>query len=160
MLLDSELVFAVWFLVITWLISITLLLYKTIRSIKRFQVGKKEVDIATVLEKISGDQERFSQESKAIEERLTDLEKKGTLHFQKVGLIRFNPFSETGGDQSFALALLDEHDSGFIISSLHSRENTRVYAKPVKKGEPLGYNFSREEKEAVDKACKPENKRI
>lgn len=75
-------------------------------------------------------------------------------HLQKVGLVRFNPFAETGGDQSFCLALLDGEDSGLVISSLHSRETTRIYAKPVRKGKPVGYDFSAEEKQAVLKAKK------
>lgn len=55
--------------------------------------------------------------------------------FKKIALERFNPFAETGGDQSFVLALLNESNNGFIISSLHSRENTRIYAKEIKNGE-------------------------
>jgi hypothetical protein len=65
----------------------------------------------------------------------------GTLHamegpvahsIQCVGLVRFNPFQDTGGDQSFALALLDRKGDGVVVSSLHGRNSTRFYAKPVK----------------------------
>lgn len=48
-----------------------------------------------------------------------------------MGLVRFNPFEDTGGNQSFALALLDAHGDGVIVSSLHARNMTRVYAKAV-----------------------------
>ena len=60
-----------------------------------------------------------------------------TLHslaqksIHKVGVVRFNPFKDIGGDQSFALALLDGKNSGVVISSLHTREGTRIYSKPV-----------------------------
>jgi hypothetical protein len=54
--------------------------------------------------------------------------------FQRVGLVRFNPFEETGGNQSFALALLDAGGDGWVLSSLHARAGTRVYAKAVKAG--------------------------
>jgi hypothetical protein len=50
---------------------------------------------------------------------------------QRVGLIRFNPFEDTGGNQSFALALLDRNGDGLIVSSLHARTLTRVYGKAV-----------------------------
>ena len=71
-----------------------------------------------------------------------------------MGLVRYNPFAETGGDQSFCLSLLDGNNNGLVISSLHSRENTRIYAKPVKKGKAANYDLSTEEKEAVKKAKK------
>ena len=54
--------------------------------------------------------------------------------FQRVGLVRFNPFEETGGNQSFALAMLDAAGDGWVLSSLHARAGTRVYAKAVKAG--------------------------
>src|SRR5690606_20461367 len=70
---------------------------------------------------------------------------------KKVVLMRFNPFNDTGGDQSFAVALLDSFDNGVVISSLHSREGTRVYAKPIEKGQTK-YHLSDEEKAVLDKA--------
>lgn len=52
----------------------------------------------------------------------------------RVGIVRYNPFEETGGNQSFALAVLDGNGDGFVVSSLHARAGTRVYAKAVKAG--------------------------
>ena len=54
--------------------------------------------------------------------------------FQRVGLVRYNPFEETGGNQSFALALLDAAGDGWVLSSLHARSGTRVYAKAIRPG--------------------------
>ena len=54
--------------------------------------------------------------------------------FQRVGLVRYNPFEETGGNQSFALALLDASGDGLVLSSLHARSGTRVYAKAITAG--------------------------
>lgn len=54
--------------------------------------------------------------------------------FGRVGLVRYNPFEDTGGNQSFALALLDGHGDGFVVSSLHSRTGTRLYAKAIAAG--------------------------
>lgn len=54
--------------------------------------------------------------------------------FQRVGLVRFNPFEDTGGNQSFTLALLDAAGDGWVLSSLHARTGTRVYAKAIKGG--------------------------
>ncbi|MFA6250315.1 MAG: DUF4446 family protein [Candidatus Shapirobacteria bacterium] len=70
----------------------------------------------------------------------------------KIALSRFNPFNEVGGDQSFILCLLDNTNSGVIITSLHNRELTRVYAKAVKDGSSASQAFSQEEKKAIIKA--------
>ncbi len=73
---------------------------------------------------------------------------------QKYALVRFNPFEDTGGDQSFVVALLDGTNSGLVISSLHSRGGTRVYAKPVVGAKATTHQFSKEEKEVVEKAAR------
>jgi hypothetical protein len=66
------------------------------------------------------------------------LEAAGRRAIQRVGLVRFNPFEDTGGNQSFAMALTDAAGTGFIVSSLHSRTGTRVYAKAVTEGRSDG----------------------
>jgi hypothetical protein len=68
--------------------------------------------------------------------------------FQRIGLVRFNPFEDTGGNQSFALAVLDAHGTGFVVSSLHARAGTRVYGKSVAAGVSES-TLSAEEAEAV-----------
>jgi hypothetical protein len=70
---------------------------------------------------------------------------------QRVGLVRFNPFDDTGSDQSFALALLDAGGDGVVISSLHGRAATRFYAKPVKAGRTT-HALTTEEQQALAQA--------
>lgn len=72
-----------------------------------------------------------------------------SLH--KMGVTRFNPFNDMGGDQSFVIALLDSENNGVILSSLYGRDGSRIYAKPVIKGESR-YVLSDEEKMAIKKA--------
>ena len=71
--------------------------------------------------------------------------------FQRVGLVRYNPFEETGGNQSFALALLDAGGNGLVLSSLHARSGTRVYAKAIKAGR-ADAGLSEEETAALGQA--------
>jgi hypothetical protein len=71
--------------------------------------------------------------------------------FSRVGLVRYNPFEETGGNQSFALALLDADGNGWVLSSLHARTGTRVYAKAVTRGRS-DTALSDEESEAIRSA--------
>jgi hypothetical protein len=73
---------------------------------------------------------------------------------QKVAVIRYNPFADAGGDQSFAIAMLDSLGNGVVLSSLHSRTDTRVFAKPVQSGRSR-YQLSDEEQDAIKKALAP-----
>lgn len=70
---------------------------------------------------------------------------------QKVGLVRFNPFGDTGGDQSFAVALLDARGDGIVLSSLFSRTTNRIFAKPIESGASK-YTLTDEERQAIKNA--------
>ena len=69
-----------------------------------------------------------------LEIRTAVLEAASRKAFSRVGLVRYNPFEETGGNQSFAMALLDANGDGWVLSSLHARSGTRVYAKAIAGG--------------------------
>ena len=83
--------------------------------------------------------------------RTAMLERDMQASFGRVGLVRFNPFEDTGGNQSFALALLDGRGDGFVVSALHARSGTRVYAKAVTAGTSEAA-LSTEEAEALKQA--------
>lgn len=71
----------------------------------------------------------------------------------KIKTLRFNPFNDIGGNQSFVICILDENNNGCLLTSLHNRENTRTYAKEIFKGQPIDKNvLSKEEKECLQKA--------
>jgi hypothetical protein len=91
---------------------------------------------------------QVSEDLDELASRTASLEQSSLHHYSKVGLVRFNPFPDTGGNQSFALAMLDESDDGFIVSSLHSRTGTRVYAKAITAGK-ADNTLSTEEADAV-----------
>ena len=75
---------------------------------------------------------------------------------QKIGIVRYNAFKDTGSDLSFALALLDEDNTGVVMNGIYSREMSNIYAKPVEKGKSP-YTISEEEKLAIDKAINSKN---
>jgi hypothetical protein len=79
------------------------------------------------------------------------LEAEARRAVQRIGLVRFNPFEETGGNQSFALALLDAEGNGWVLSSLHARTGTRVYAKAITGGRSDA-GLSEEETAAIRQA--------
>ncbi len=79
-----------------------------------------------------------------------NLENLNKNNLQKVGFVRFSPFGEAG-NLSFALAVLDAHDNGIIISSFHGREGTRIYSKDIHSGKSKG-KLTEEEKQALEEA--------
>jgi len=79
------------------------------------------------------------------------LAEEGQAHLQYCGIVRFNPFSNTGGDQSFCIALADGTGHGVVITSLHAREGTRIYAKPLVSWESP-YPLTDEERAAIQQA--------
>ena len=84
-----------------------------------------------------------------------DLETAGQHAIQRVGVVRFNPFTDTGGDQSFAIALLDALGNGLVVSSLHGRADTRIFAKQVRGGRSR-HQLSTEEEDAIRQALTPQ----
>lgn len=117
----------------------------------KFMLGKDgsnlENDIMTLYEdnkymKLSIDKNR---------EDIKELFKKHETAFQKVGLVKYDAFTEMGGKLSFALALLDEKNNGFIINSVHSSEGCYSYTKRVKDADSQ-IALSNEEKVAVERA--------
>lgn len=85
------------------------------------------------------------------EKGLEVLKEKNKNTFQKMAILRFNPFNEMGGNQSFSLAILDENNNGIVITSLFAKEGNRVYGKPIKNG-LSEYPLSEEEKKVIEKA--------
>ena len=86
-----------------------------------------------------------------LEARTVVLERDLRTALGHVGLVRYNPFEDTGGALSFALAILDANGTGFVVSSLHARGGTRLYAKPIQAGKSDAA-LSEEEAEAVRRA--------
>lgn len=154
MLLDGLwLIFLIAPLFIIWLVALSFWLYKINAHYSRLIKGAGKASLKEVLDKLLINQEEVEAHLKKLESSTLTLDKQGQFHFQKMGILRFNPFSETGGEQSFALALLDRNESGVVLLSLHSREGTRIYAKPIKNGKSR-YNLSKEELQALEEARK------
>ena len=114
-------------------------------SLTRGEAGKNLEEILDAhLDKVYA----VARETDELAVRTAVLEAAQRRSFQRIGLVRFNPFEDTGGNQSFALALLDQAGDGFVVSSLHARAGTRVYSKAVAKGSSES-NLSAEESEAL-----------
>jgi hypothetical protein len=135
-----------------WLFLLSFFLFRSLRHYKHLTYGITKKDLKTILNKLLQQSQASQKEINALKKNLQGLQEDGKLHLQKIGFIRYNPFRDTGGDQSFCLSLLDRRDNGIVISSLHSRDQTRIYAKKIIQGKSPGYSLSKEEQEAVKRA--------
>ena len=115
--------------------------------------GKKAGDLEEVLRAVAKELQELDASREEIEKYLETVEKRLRRAVQHVGIVRFNPFEDAGGDQSFAIAVLDESKNGIVISSLYGRGMSRIYAKPLEKAASR-YQLSEEEKRAIAEALK------
>lgn len=106
-----------------------------------------EEDLETFMYRV----EKVEKQNGEINEFIKTLDNDLRKCIQKIGIVRYNAFKDTGSDLSFTLALLDENNNGVVLNGIYSREMSNIYAKPVEKGESK-YTLSDEEKEAISKA--------
>jgi len=142
------------FVVLTiWLAALSFFLYRYFILFNKLTKGMEVIDLKKVFEEVLTRGDVNTKDIKVLNEKLNILEDDSKTHIQKVGLVRFNPFKELGGDHSFSLAMLDAHDSGIIITGLHTRDRTRIYLKDVKIGKSE-FDLSDEERKALASAQK------
>lgn len=150
--MSSELVLIALGIVTLWLLVLTIFFWRTLSHYNKLTKGVSEKSLKAVLEKLLKESDVTKKDIDYLKEYCDRIEKEGLLHIQKVGLIRFNPFKDTGGDQSFVLSLIDGKDTGVIISGLYSRSGTRWYAKRVINGKGVEHDLTDEEKKALKEA--------
>ena len=123
-----------------------------------FNLFKKSKKEPKNLKEVLGVLKNLEERLKKTDKKLQILEKNSKFFLQKVGIIRFNPFPEVGSNQSFSIALLDNNNNGVVITSLYSREENRVYGKPIKNG-ISEYSLSKEEIKVIEKAKNQDDKK-
>lgn len=144
---------AIFVLLLAWVIYLTVLVKTYLKDKGQILKETRRKGLDRILE------EHFVQIRKLnldIKELYTISEQLSRIAVQsvtKVGIIRYNPFGDVGGDQSFSIALLNNNNDGFVISSLHGRERTRVYSKPIEEGKSK-YHLSEEEEEVIRKVTR------
>jgi hypothetical protein len=121
--------------------------------------SKKKPQEPQSVEEILGEFKLLQSDFAKLSENFRALQNKNIDNLQKIAVVRFNPFNETGGNQSFSLAILDGNDYGIVITSLFSRNENRVYSKPIKNG-ISEFTLTDEEKQAIVAAQKRNDKEI
>ena len=115
---------------------------------KSFFAGSQALSLENVILSLKQELQDSRLNQTALEQALAELKYNFTFSVQKVGLVRFNPFNDGGGNFSFVLALLDSNDSGIIITSMYGREQNRIYTKKIDMGK-CESKLTEEEEQAV-----------
>lgn len=152
--------FVMFGIIILLLIGFIIILVKFSKLNKKYKKfmqklgnGKNlEEDLMTYMDRV----DKVEKQNMDILNQIKNLENDVTKCIQKVGMVRYNAFKDTGSDLSFALALLDENNDGVVLNGIYSREMSNIYAKPVEKGKST-YTLSEEEAQAIEKAVSVNN---
>lgn len=118
------------------------------KRIKTLTRGKNAQSLESIIGETHASLDSIQQKLDRHTAEITELygKAKNAVHHTKI--VRFNPFKETGGSQSFAVALTNEHNDGVVISSLYARDRMNVFAKPIHNG-TSEYTLTKEEQEAL-----------
>ncbi len=145
---------AVVILLAGWAAFIEYRYQKLAAAFRLLMTGRGGADLEATLRDYVARMDRVEQVAKAMEDRAAAIESRQPYLLQHIGVVRFNPFQDKGGDQSFVIAILDGHGDGVVLSGLHTRVDSRVYAKPVVGGQST-YTLTTEEKQAIARAIAP-----
>lgn len=138
-----------------WVISLQLRFNRLVSQFNRILADSDGGTLEDALNRYLNRLDDTSEQVKELDELCRTVEKRVQHAIQRIGVVRFNPFADTGSDQSFAVALLDLNGTGIILSSLFSRASTRIFAKPVVGGKST-HALTDEEREAIDQAMSTE----
>lgn len=149
------------FNIIILVINLLLIAIYILNSIKLSKLRKnysefmtklgKGNDINEMLQKYVKSVEEVKEENSEIERYCQKIDEDSKQNLKKIGMVRYNAYKDTGSDLSFALAILNDNNTGIVLNGIYGRDTSNIYAKPIKEG-TSEYALSKEEKEALEKA--------
>lgn len=138
-------------------VLLALIIYMMIRyrqlsnSYNFFMKGKRGENLEGTIFKITEEIKKLKFEDKENKDAIRVINKNLRAAYQKFGVVKYNAFKGMGGNLSFAFAMLDYTNTGYILNSVHSREGCFVYVKVVDRGQ-TEVLLGTEEKEALEQA--------
>lgn len=139
----------IFILIFSWLFFITYLIFSLKKHYQKLVEHTNKRKLAEILDQLVDDHLFFKKNQQEIYQRLNQLEKKSQLYFQKIGIVRYNPFEERG-EKSFVVALLNEKKTGFLLNFIYTRDGLRTYIKKIIDGKVEKGQLSEEEKMAIE----------
>lgn len=121
-----------------------------------FMNGKNAESMEKVIVERFNQVDKLVKVSKIQQDEIIELKENMSITYQKTGIVKYDAFSEMGGKLSFALAMLDKNNTGYVVNAMHSREGCYTYIKEIIKGESY-IQLGDEEKKAVEMAINSDN---
>lgn len=148
------------FVILILLVLVLICVYVIFKMKKDYIILKNKIgnnkDLDVYLKNYIEEVKEVKKDNSEIKAYYTKLDSDLASCIQKIGLVRYNAFSNVGSDLSFAIALLDRNDNGVVFNGLYGSDSSNIYAKPIKKGESQ-YQLSSEEKYAIEIAEQNKN---
>lgn len=135
-----------------WLMVLSFLFWRQSKFLDLLFPKSDSRDIRKKFEEIIKLVEGFKGDLSVLTDKVVLLREQGLEYIKRVELLRFNPYDDTGGDQSFVACFLNDQGSGIVITSLHARSGTRIFAKNINLGKSSKYQLSKEEELIIKKA--------
>lgn len=145
------LLFAIFLILLVVFLVTIARLKKTARQYKALVEGMKGKNLEEIILENGKKLQQVLFEMNIFRDRLEVVEEVSEKSIQKVGLLRFDAFEDTGGELSYALALLDKENNGIVVSSIFGRDDARTYCKYINSGKSK-HPLSAEEQKAIRKA--------
>lgn len=133
------------------MLCVTLSKFKKIQRKYEAFMTKDDLDLEQMLLSYVKSVSKVKVGQGQLEEKIDELSKQISFCTQKVGVVRYNAYEKNGADLSFAIAFLNEEDTGVVVNGIYSRDGSYTYAKPIEKGLSK-HNLSEEELEAIQRA--------
>ncbi len=135
-----------------WLTGLTFYVYRISSHYNKLVKGATGTNLKAILEDLLKHREVVGVKIEKVERSISQLNIEGRLHLSRVGIVRYNPFSDTGGSQSFSMALLNGSDNGIVVTSLFARSGNRWFVKEIINGKSRDLELSKEEESAIHRA--------
>lgn len=143
-------------ILVIWLGVLSFLIWQQNKFLQSLFPKSGERDIRKKFTEVIRIVEEFRGELSGLENKVKIIKDRGLEHIQRVELLRFNPYDDTGGNISFTVCFLDNKGSGIVMTSLHARSGTRVFGKEVILGKSKKFELSKEEEAVIKKAMAKE----
>ena len=149
---ESSFLFIVAVALSVWTTVLSVVVFRMIAHYNRLTGGKQTIGLKDVLDAMMGRDQVLQARVDKAEQEIRRLQADGVFHIQRIGMVWFNPFADTGGAQSFTMALLDGANNGVVMTSLYGRTGNRWYVKEVVGGKGKEHGLSEEELTAMKQA--------
>lgn len=135
-------------------ITINIRMGKLVKHYRSLLAGMEDKNLEEMLYACFEQGKNSAQKVEEFSANLDEVKAKLQGCAQKVSIVRFNAFEDVGGEMSFALAILDQNDNGFILSNVYGRQESHVYVRPIQGGKPNSFLLPEEEKALVEAQSK------